>query len=132
MRRVVGEVLARHAEPADEPRPGTLRPRHPTTVTVGPAVVDLTPAKRALNRREFDHASDLLEEALDLVPDSAEALTLMGVLRESCGEDHAAYHFYKAALKTAPKYGPAQNNMRRYCARAGLDYCNKTINPGAR
>jgi Tfp pilus assembly protein PilF len=119
-------------EPGDEPRPGTLRPRNPTTVTVGPAVVDLTPAKRALNRREFDRAIDLLEEALDLVPDSAEALTLMGVLRESCGEDHAAYHFYKAALKTAPQYGPALDNMRRYCARSGLDYRNKTINPSAR
>jgi DNA-binding response OmpR family regulator len=137
LRRVVREVLARHAEPGPEPEPepepmpGPPQPGHATTVTVGPAAVDLTPAKRALNRREFDRAAELLEQALDLVPDSAEALTLMGILRESCGQDHAAYRAYKAALESDPHYGPARDNMQRYCERAGLDYHNKAINPGA-
>jgi Tfp pilus assembly protein PilF len=84
-----------------------------------------------LNRREFDRAEELLEQVLDLVPDSAEALTLMGVLRESCGQDHAAYRAYKAALESDPRYGPARDNMQRYCERRGLDYHNKAINPAA-
>jgi DNA-binding response OmpR family regulator len=131
LRRVVEEVLTRHAEPGPQAPPEPPDSRPPVTVTVGPAAVDLTAAKRALNRREFDRASELLEQALDLVPDSAEALTLMGVLRESCGQDHAAYQAYKAALEADPGYGPANENMRRYCERAGLDYHNKAINPGA-
>jgi DNA-binding response OmpR family regulator len=136
LRRMVGEVLARHAEPGPEPEPeaeptpGKPDPGHPTTVTVGPVAVDLMPAKRALNRREFDRAAELLEQALDLIPDSAEALTLMGILRETCGQDHAAYRAYKAALEADPHYGPARDNMQRYCERCGLDYHNKAINPG--
>ena len=93
--------------------------------------MDLTAAKRALNRREFDRALDLLEEALELDPHSAEAHTLMGVLRESLGRNHAAYHAYKAALTADPHYGPARDNMRRYCERFGLDVNNRSINPGA-
>jgi DNA-binding response OmpR family regulator len=135
LRRVVREVLARHAEPDPEPEPepmpGPPQTGHPTTITIWPAAVDLTLAKRALNRREFDRAAELLEQALDLVPDSAEAHTLMGILHESCGEDHAAYHSYKAALESDPRYGPARDNMRRYCERFGLDHNNKAINPGA-
>ena len=50
----------------------------------------------------------LLEEALELAPDSAEAQTLMGVLRESLGQDHAAYHAYgrperRPALRPRPR-----------------------------
>src|SRR5262249_51836183 len=137
LRRVVREVLARHAQPAPatapeaEPMPSPPQTGNPTTVTVGPAALDLTPAKRALNRREFDRAAELLEQALDLVPDSAEALTLTGVLRESCCQDHAAYQAYKAALESDPRYGPARDNMQRYCQRRGLDYHNKAINPAA-
>ncbi|SRR5579883_2550437 len=133
LRRVVREVLARHAEPPPEamPMPGPPPDRIPTTVTLGPAAVDLTPAKRALNRREFDRAAELLDQALDLDPHSAEALTLMGVLRESRGQDHAAYQAYKAALESDPQYGPARDNMQRYCQRRGLDHHNPAINPAA-
>jgi DNA-binding response OmpR family regulator len=133
LRRVVEEVLARHAEPAPvrEPKPSPPRTGHPATLTVWPAALDLTSAKRALNRREFDRAHELLEQALDRVPDSPEALTLMGVLRESSGQDHAAYQAYKAALESDPRYVPAQENMKRYCEERGLDYHNKAINPAA-
>jgi DNA-binding response OmpR family regulator len=133
LRRVVREVLARHAEPEPEPEtmPGPSQTGHLAAVTILPAAVDLTQAKRALNRREFDRATELLEQALDLVPDSAEAHTLMGILHESCGEDHAAYHSYKAALKSDACYGAARDNMRRYCERFGLDDHNKAINPAA-
>jgi DNA-binding response OmpR family regulator len=132
LRRVVREVLARHAEPEPEPMPDPPRASEVTTVTILPAVVDLTLVKRALNRREFDRAAALLEQVLDLVPDSAEAHTLMGVLHESCGQDHAAYHSFKAALESDPSYGAARDNMRRYCERFGLDHRNKAINPGER
>jgi DNA-binding response OmpR family regulator len=133
LRRVVREVLARHADagPGPEPRPEPPQPGAPTTVTVAPPALDLTAAKRALNRREFERAEALLEQALDLVPDSAEAHTLMGILRECWGQDHAAYHSYRTALEADPHYGPAQDNMRRYCERFGLDYHNKAIYPGA-
>ena len=126
LRRVVQEVVARHADPEAEPEP-----THPTTVVVAPAVLDLTAAKRALNDRDFNRAEALLEQALDLVPDSAEAHTLMGVLRESWGQNHAAYRSYKTALEADPHFGPARENMQRYCERFGLDHHNKAINPAA-
>jgi DNA-binding response OmpR family regulator len=133
LRRVVREVLARHADagPGPAPRPEPPRPGPFTTVTVAPPALDLTAAKRALNLREFERAEELLEQALDLAPSSAEAHTLMGILRESWGQDHAAYRSYRTALEADPHFGPARDNMRRYCERFGLDYHSKAINPGA-
>ena len=133
LRKVVGDVVRRHAEggAAPEPEPVPTSPAPSAVVTVGPPVVDLTLAKRALNRRQFAEAESLLEQALDLAPDSAEAQTLMGVLRESLGQDHAAYHAYRAALNADPHYGPAHDNLRRYCDRFGLDFHNRSINPAA-
>jgi Tfp pilus assembly protein PilF len=114
------------------PEPALERPAHSTDViTLLPTALDLTPVKQALNRREFDQAATLLEKVLDTVPDSAEALTLMGVLLESRGQDHAAFHSYKSALTANPHYGPARDNMQRYCERFGLDADNAQINPAA-
>jgi DNA-binding response OmpR family regulator len=129
LRRVASDVLLRHRPTSLD----SLRPRteHATSVTVAPPAVDLMPAKRALNRRDFEEAAELLEEALDLDPASAEAHTLMGVLQECRGQDHAAYHSYKAALAADPHFGPALNNMKRYCDRFGLDFQSKAINPAA-
>jgi DNA-binding response OmpR family regulator len=136
LRQVVREVIARHEAPPPEGEPwpevmGLSASPRPATVTVGPAVLELTAAKRALNQREFDRAAELLEEALDLDPDSAEAHALQGVLFESRGQDHAAFHAYKAALTADPHFGPARDNLRRYCERFGLDFSNKAINPTA-
>ena len=133
LRKVVGDVVRRHAEgkAAPEPEPVPTSPAPSAVVTVGPPVVDLTLAKRALNRRQFAEAESLLDQALDLAPASAEAQTLMGVLRESLGQDHAAYHAYRAALRADPHYGPARDNLRRYCDRFGLDFHNRSINPAA-
>jgi hypothetical protein len=100
-------------------------------VAIGPVVIDLTPAKRAINRRAFAEAETLLVEAIALAPDSAEAHTLMGTLQEAEGQNHAAYHSYKAALVADRHYGPARDRMRRYCERFGLDFDNKAINPAA-
>jgi DNA-binding response OmpR family regulator len=133
LRGVVEQVLVRHGGEADdrEPMPTPAPEGRPTAVVVAQAVVDLTAAKRALNRREFDRAADLLEQALDLAPDSAEANTLAGILYESQGQDHAAYHAYRRALEADPRYGPARDNLRRYCVRFGMDYSSKAINPAA-
>jgi len=132
LREVVAEVLERHDEERqDEPTPTLARPARTTTITACLPMIDLSPAKRALNHREFDRAAELLEQALDLDPHSAEAHTLMGVLHECRGQDHAAYQSYKSALKSDPHFGPANDNMRRYCEKFGLDFHNKAINPAA-
>jgi DNA-binding response OmpR family regulator len=139
LRQVVAGVLHRHTAAAEELEPEPELEAEPggparwrpaaTVVTIAPAAVDLTAIKRALNRREFDRALEGLEEALALAPESAEAHTLMGVLRESLGQQHAAYHAYKLALEADRRYGPALENMKRYCDRAGLDFENPAINP---
>jgi DNA-binding response OmpR family regulator len=133
LRRVVDDVVRRRAEPASgpEPVPAPRRSTPSTVATLAPGVAGLSSAKWALNRREFDRAHELLEEALQLGPDSAEAHNLMGVLRESLGQDLAAYQAYRMALEADPHYGPALDNMRRYCERFGLDFSNWSINPGA-
>ena len=69
--------------------------------------------------------------ALELDPNSAEAHHLFGVLRESLGQDRAAYEAYRMALEADPDYVPALDSMRRYCERFGLDFRNWSINPGA-
>jgi tetratricopeptide (TPR) repeat protein len=131
LRHVVAEVIERHAPAAPEPAPVTADREHPPVITLWPTVIDLTGVKLALNRRAFDRAASLLEQALDVAPESAEALTLMGVLLECRGQDHAAYQSYKKALTSNPHYGPAQTNIRRYCERLGLDVDNPRINPAA-
>ena len=152
LRRVVGDIIARHAGPEQVdhdlgPVPHLRRDgghawdrsqltqelEHPETVVVEllAPVVDLAPVKRALNQRNFLEAERRLEEVLDQTPDSPEAHTLMGVLHECLGQSHAAYHSYRTALMCAPSYGPALDNLKRYCERFGLDFHNKAINPSA-
>lgn len=132
IRRVTDEVTSRHVETAPrdvEPQP--LPPAGPAVVVVGPPAVDLSGAKRALNRRQFTRAEQLLQEALDVDPGAPETRTLLGVLQESLGQDHAAYHSYRAALTVDPDYAPALDNLRRYCGRFGLDFHSASINPAA-
>ena len=131
LRAVVAEVIVRHAAARPEPKARTTEPVSSSPILVTPSVLDLTAAKLALNLRRFDEAADLLEKALDLDPYSAEAHTLMGVLLESGGQNHAAYQSYREALMIDPRYGPARENMRRYCERFGLDHGNARINPAA-
>ena len=57
------------------------------------------------------------DEAIALVPDSAEAHNLMGVLHELRNEHDSSYREYKAALKADKRYEPARHNMTRYYER---------------
>ena len=91
----------------------------------------LKPARRAFCRCEFAVAGSLLRKALDLAPGSPEAHTLTGLLHEALGEQHAAYHAYKTALRNDHSHGPALCLMRAYCDRFGLDFDNPRINPAA-
>jgi DNA-binding response OmpR family regulator len=129
MRRVVSEVIGRHAP--DSPGTGMDDAGRPTVAVVARSVLDLTAVKATLNRREFERAADLLERALDAAPDNAEAHTLMGILLECRGQCHAAYHSYRKALAVDPLYSPARENLRHYCARLGLDPDSPRINPAA-
>jgi Tfp pilus assembly protein PilF len=91
----------------------------------------LTAVKVAMNRREFDRATALLDRTLDTHPDAPEALALMGLLLECRGLDHAAYYEYRRALALDPENVDAQAAMRHYCARFGLDADDPRINPAA-
>lgn len=128
LRRVVGDIIARHKrpEPTGDRNHGPaphLRSdaghdweqiptseeiaRHPTVVVeLTPPAIDLAPVKRALNRRNFLEAERLLHAVLDQTPDFPEALTLMGVLHECLGQSHAAYHSYRTALEWRLCMGP--------------------------
>jgi Tfp pilus assembly protein PilF len=81
--------------------------------------------------REFDRATDMLDRALDTHPDAPEALALMGRLLECRGLEHSAYYEYRRALAIDPDNVDARADMRRYCARFGLDADDPRINPAA-
>jgi DNA-binding response OmpR family regulator len=103
LRGEVAAVLARQEEP-------------PHVTAEGQYAANLSRAKRAFTRRNFDEAEVFLRQAVGLVPGSAEAHNLMGVLHEVRGEP-LAYIEYDAALKSDPDYEPAQHNMARFYRR---------------
>lgn len=131
LRRVAAEVLERHSGPDRRHEPPEDGASGPVVVTMAPAALDLSSAKRALNLRDFDRAAELLGRALAVSPDSPEALTLTGILYEAKGQEHAAFHAYRSALEADPHYAPARDNLRRYCDAHGLDFRSKAINPAA-
>src|SRR5262249_50012416 len=100
-------------------------------VAHGRPALDLSAVKVAMDRREFDRATALLDRTLDTPPDAPEALALIGRLLECRGLDHAAYHEYRRALALDPENIDARAGMRRYCARFGLDGDDPRINPAA-
>jgi DNA-binding response OmpR family regulator len=110
LRNVVADVLARHAGDATET--DGLSPAEATEGT--PAENDLTLAKKALNRREFDQAEKFLRLAISSDFPSAESHYLMGVLHEIRDEQKAAYLSYKAALRVDPRYEPAKLHLMKY------------------
>jgi len=79
LRRVVAEVIERHAAPPSAPRPAGSSPTpsdHSKQVAF-----DLARAKRALNRGEFSEAESLLREIIAFDPGSAEAPELLDRLQ---------------------------------------------------
>jgi DNA-binding response OmpR family regulator len=111
LRKVVAEVLARHAA-----APKAARPAPTQDSAVEPSSEDrLARAKQALNRREFDHAEEFLRQAITSngFP-IAEAHYLMGILHEIRDEQTAAYHSYRAALRVDPRYEPAKLHLMKY------------------
>jgi DNA-binding NtrC family response regulator len=106
LRKVVSDVLARHVT-APEPHRDAPSPQSPTAD-------DLSRAKAALNRRDFEGAAESLRKALDLDPGCAEALYLLGVLHEMSEERHAAYSDYRAALRADPDFEPARLHLMKF------------------
>jgi DNA-binding response OmpR family regulator len=133
LRRVVSDVVERHAarDRGLEPRPAEGCTGPAAAVAQGPPAVDLTAVRVAMDRGDFDLATALLDRVIDTHPDAPHALTLMGVLLERRGLDHAAYHEYRRALAVDPDNVDAQASMRRYCARFGFDADDPRINPSA-
>jgi Flp pilus assembly protein TadD len=115
------------------PGVGQAADRTGTAAAVAPGrpALDLTAVKVAINGRELDQATALLDRTIDTYPDAPEALALMGLLLERRGLDHAAYHEYRRALALDPENIDARASMRRYCARFGLDADDPRINPAA-
>jgi DNA-binding response OmpR family regulator len=133
LRRVVSDMVERHAARGrgTGPRPAEGPTGPAAAVAQGRTDVDLTAVKVAMDRRDFDLATSLLDRVIDTHPDAPEALALMGLLLERRGLDHAAYHEYRRALAVDPDNVDAQASMRRYCARFGLDADDPRINPAA-
>lgn len=129
LREVVGAVLARNSS---EKFPGShaVPSAH---VTVGSQFArNLSDAKRALNRRQFEEAEVYLKQSLALDPNSAEAHNLMGVLHELRNEHDACYREYKAALKSDRHYEPAKHNITRYYERFTFGSSKVPVDTGDR
>jgi FixJ family two-component response regulator len=101
LRTIVKDVLVRHAV---EERKAS-----------GPHDFEyyLRCAKRAINLRDFAAARANLISALELNPDSPQALNLAGVMFEMREEFEQARRYYGRAIKVNKDFEPAQSNMRR-------------------
>jgi len=101
LRAIVKDVLVRHA----------IEDRK----TSGPHDFEyhLRCAKRAINLRDFAAARANLISALELNPESPQALNLAGVMFEMREEFDQARRYYGRAIKVNKDFEPAQSNMRR-------------------
>jgi DNA-binding response OmpR family regulator len=70
-------------------------------------------AKRAINLRDFTGARRNLISALEIDPESPQALNLAGVMFEMREEYDQARRYYGQAIKVNKSFEPAQANMRR-------------------
>jgi len=70
-------------------------------------------AKRAINLRDFSGARRNLISALEIDPNSPQALNLAGVMFEMREEFDQARRYYGRAIKVSKNFEPAQANMRR-------------------
>lgn len=85
-----------------------------------------------INKRDYDHAIDILSVAVDLDPDYVIALNLRGLAYERKGQDDLAMADYNLALQKRPTYGVPYNNRgviyaRRGALQSALDDFNLSI-----
>src|ERR1700736_6125785 len=99
LRRIVAEILKRHAPQKDHPAESFNS--------------HIVAAKRCLNLRSFALARIHLVKALELNTKSVEAFNLAGVLAEMLDDVDKAKKYYGQAIKLNKNYEPAQQNMRR-------------------
>jgi len=101
LRAIVKDVLVRHSlEERKSPEPHDFE-------------YFLRCAKRAINLRDFAAARRNLLSALEINPDSPQALNLAGVMFEMREEFDQARRYYGRAIKVSKDFEPAQANMRR-------------------
>ena len=101
LRAVVKDILVRHSR-EERKAPETLDFDY-----------FLRCAKRAINLRDFAAARKNLVSALEIDPNSPQALNLAGVMFEMREEYDQARWYYGRAIKVSKDFEPAQANMRR-------------------
>lgn len=104
LRNIVNEVTTRHTgiEAAE-----TTKPQGESFGS------QLSEAKRLINLQSFEDGWTHLSRALQLSPQSPEALNLAGVFFEMQEDFVRARKLYGKAIHFSPYYEPAQQNMRR-------------------
>lgn len=105
LRRVVAEVIARHAASPHGPRP--LEGSHKPSDRSKQVAFDLARAKRAINRCQFDEAETILLEILGGDPESTEAEVLLERLRKLKDEES------RGAYRILRDWFPGGNTGRR-------------------
>jgi two-component system, OmpR family, response regulator len=116
LRRIVAEILQRHAPQKEEP-----------AETFNSHIVA---AKRCLNLRSFAMARIHLVKAMELNTKSVEAFNLAGVLAEMLDEVDKAKKYYGRAIKIDKNYEPAQQNMRRLFEVQNFGSSSEPVNLG--
>src|SRR5580704_15643452 len=117
LRRIVAEILKRHA-PAHNEHPAGSFNSH------------IVAAKRCLNLRSFAMAKIHLIKALELNDKSVEAFNLAGVLAELLDDIDKAKKYYGQAIKLNKNYEPAQQNMRRLFELQNFGRSSEPLNLG--
>lgn len=99
LRKVVLEVLARHASPQEQAQDSVDDP--------------LAGVKRAVNQCQFEEAQKLLARLYDLEIDVAEMHYLDGLLLELRDQVPEARKSYEKAVQADPHYEPARQSLHR-------------------
>jgi FixJ family two-component response regulator len=104
LRSLVREILLRHVPREEGPS------RAPIADDFASQMLE---AKRLLNLQVFEKAWTHLARAMELNPQSPDALNLAGLYFEMQEDYDRAQKLYGKAIKYGPYYEPAQQNMRR-------------------